>query len=197
MTPSDNASAESRRASRKPAADHSSSDNSALVRLRPFTEANTAWLDGWLGDVAAAVRYDAIDRAEPVTSLVRRLRDERSLRARIIEREGVDAGIILYRVHQPRRGCGMFEMIGVPDAHARRGSGTMGAVDAERELLQLGVRTAYAPAPEAHGIAVYFWIRLGYAPLQRSEWPCERPGVLWLRRELSASSGDSATKPSL
>ena len=73
----------------------------------------------------------------------------------------------------------------------------MAAAVAERELLELGVRTVYAPAAEVHGIAVYFWIRLGYAPLQRAEWPCELRGVLWLRRDITVSSGDSATTPSL
>ena len=47
-----------------------------------------------------------------------------------------------------------------------------------------GVRTLYAPAPAVHGIATYFWIRLGYRPLLREEWPCERVGVAWLVREL-------------
>jgi hypothetical protein len=35
---------------------------------------------------------------------------------------------------------------------------------------------------------MYFWIRLGYRPLLRTEWPCERAGVAWLRRELGADS---------
>ena len=64
----------------------------------------------------------------------------------------------------------------------------IGAATAEREMRDRGIRRVYVPAPEVHGIAVYFWIRLGYAPLQRREWPCERPGVLWLRRDVTRNT---------
>jgi hypothetical protein len=37
-----------------------------------------------------------------------------------------------------------------------------------------------------HGIDVYFWIRLGYHPLLRPEWPCEHAGVGWMLRQLDA-----------
>jgi hypothetical protein len=180
-----NASAEPLRSSADPAADDRVSHTRALVRLRAFSPVDAAWLDGWLGAVAAGVGYEAIDHVEPSSSLIQRLRDERWLCARIIEREGVDAGIVLYRAHEPRQGDGMFELVAAPAGEARWGSGMMGATVAEREMLELGVRTVYAPAPEVHGIAVYFWIRLGYAPLQRAEWPCERAGTLWLRRDLT------------
>ena len=195
MTPRRKARAKPRRSAREPGPDHPASDNDTLVRLRPFSDADASWLEGWLGAVASAGGYDPIDRAEAANSLLARLRDEPSLRARIIEREGVDAGIILYRVHAPHGGDAMFELVAVPDAHARRGSGMMAAAVAERELLELGVRTVYAPAAEVHGIAVYFWIRLGYAPLQRGDWPCERPGVLWLRRDIP--SPPATLRPSL
>jgi hypothetical protein len=36
-----------------------------------------------------------------------------------------------------------------------------------------------------HGIAMYFWIRLGYRPLMHSEWPCAREGIAWLARDLA------------
>jgi hypothetical protein len=54
----------------------------------------------------------------------------------------------------------------------------------EGELCATGASRVYAPAPEVHGIAMYFWIRLGYRPLMRGEWPCEHDGVAWLVREL-------------
>jgi hypothetical protein len=52
----------------------------------------------------------------------------------------------------------------------------------EKEMLGLGVQEVFAPAAELHGISMYFWVRLGYAPLLRPDWPCEREGVAWLRR---------------
>ena len=49
--------------------------------------------------------------------------------------------------------------------------------------------------------SVYFWIRLGYHPLLRPEWPCAREGVAWLTREIrhsdklsvSSDAGEPAT----
>ena len=157
---------------------------SADVTLRPVTADDLPWLDQWLGAVSASVRYDAIDLAQPAAPLVRRLREEPELRARIIERDGDDVGLVAYRLNAPTHGEAMFELIGLPREKARFGSGMMAAAAAEREMIADGVRVIYAPAPEVHGIAVYFWIRLGYRPLQRTEWPCERTGVLWMQRRL-------------
>jgi hypothetical protein len=58
------------------------------------------------------------------------------------------------------------------------------AVLAEEEMRAEGMRSAYAPATAANGISMYFWIRLGYAPLMREEWPCQRDGIAWLKRTL-------------
>jgi hypothetical protein len=44
----------------------------------------------------------------------------------------------------------------------------------ERHLRhKLGVERVYAPVPDGRGLAVYFWLRLGFRPLTRSEapWP--------------------------
>jgi hypothetical protein len=69
---------------------------------------------------------------------------------------------------------------------ARRGAGMRAAVLVERQIRAKGMRTAYAPATAAHGISVYFWLRLGYRPLLRAEWPCARDGVVWLMRKLDS-----------
>jgi hypothetical protein len=54
----------------------------------------------------------------------------------------------------------------------------------EVQLRKARIQRIYAPASAAHGIAVYFWIRLGYRPLLRADWPCNREGVAWLARDL-------------
>jgi hypothetical protein len=54
----------------------------------------------------------------------------------------------------------------------------------EDELRSARVDVVYVPAPAVHGIATYFWIRLGYQPILRPDWPCERSGVSWLLRDL-------------
>jgi GNAT superfamily N-acetyltransferase len=155
-----------------------------MLTLRPVVDADVAWLHGWLPPVAASVGYGAVDVAGPGASLIERMRVEPSLRARIIVRDGDDAGLVVYRVDAPRRGSAIIEIIATPPKHARRGSGTSAAAAVEGEVRAAGVRVVYVPAPAVHGIAPYFWIRLGYRPLLRAEWPCERAGVAWLAREL-------------
>ena len=47
---------------------------------------------------------------------------------------------------------------------------------AEDEMRAAASALAYAPAAAIHGISMYFWIRLGYAPQLRDQWPCDRDG---------------------
>jgi hypothetical protein len=153
-------------------------DRAVTVSLRPMVAADRAWLDTWLPAVAREVGYDAAE-------LAARAPRERWLRARVIERDGEDVGVVVYRMNAPRRGAALFELVATPPAHARRGAGMTAAALAEEEMRAGGVRTAYAPASEAHGINMYFWIRLGYAPILRDDWPCAREGFAWLRRTLT------------
>ena len=151
------------------------------VTLRPLAEHDVPWLDAWLPTLLRAVGCEAIDGA----SLLARTRRERSLHARIASAAAAgDVALVVYAAHRSRRGAATFELVAAPPASARRGHGQQAVAAAEAEFRALGVRTAYAPAPAAHGIALYFWLRLGYHPLLRPEWPRALPGVAWLRRDL-------------
>ena len=140
------------------------------VTLRAASPSDDAWLDTWLPVVAASVGYDV-------------RRGSKTNRG-IIVRDGDDVGLAIWREHTPSRGDAIIELIATPASQARLGSGMQAAELLEERLRAQGARTIYAPAPAAHGIATYFWIRLGYRPLLRAEWPCEREGVAWLMRTL-------------
>lgn len=154
-----------------------------MMVLRRATDADAPWLDTWLASTAASVGCDEIDGARPGRSLIARVR-ERGVQARIIERDDADAGLVVYRTGASNRGSAIIELVATPLAQARCGTGIGAAVLVEDELRASGAGVAYAPAPAVHGIAMYFWIRLGYRPLMRGQWPCERSGVAWLAREL-------------
>jgi hypothetical protein len=154
-----------------------------MISLRPVVDGDAAWLDTWLAPVAASVGYE-IDGETAGGSIIARTRRERGVQARIIERDGASVGMLVYRSAAPKRGSAIIELVAAPPAFARCGAGMGAAVLVEDELRAAGARVVYAPAPAVHGIAMYFWIRLGYRPLMRGEWPCERVGVAWLVREL-------------
>jgi hypothetical protein len=150
------------------------------VSLRDLRREDAGWLDTWLGACAASVGYERMDPARAAQTLFNVLSEE-DLRARVIT---VDApiGLVTYRNHATDA---VIEFVGVQPAHARRGYGHAGAALVEEEMRTAGVTRIFAAAPGIHGIDVYFWIRLGYRPLLRREWPCDRPGVAWLARDLA------------
>jgi hypothetical protein len=152
------------------------------VALRPLEDGDRAWLDGWLGAVTASVGYQALEEP-PGAWLGRRLARERRLRADVIERDGRAAGVVVYRARTPRRDAAIIELVATPPSEARRGTGMAAAALVEELLRAGGARVIYAPAPAVHGSDVYFWIRLGYRPLQRAAWPCALDGVAWMRRD--------------
>lgn len=148
------------------------------VSLRDLHVDDAAWLDTWLGACASSVGYDAIDARAASASLFARL-ERADLHAKVI-RTGDDIGIVTYRIAEPA----MIEFVGVQPTQARRGYGHAGAALVEEILRASGAGAIYAPASAIHGIAVYFWIRLGYRPLLQDEFPCKRDGVAWLKRDL-------------
>lgn len=161
------------------------------VRLRSPAADDTPWLDGWLAAVSGLGASDVVDVAQPGASIAGCLKEDRSLSAWVVERDAARAGIVLLRRDSPARGAATFELVAVEPRHSRRGVGQQAAALAE-EALSARTRLLYAPAPASHGISVYFWIRLGYRPLLRAEWPCERPGVAWLARDRGVTSEATA-----
>lgn len=146
------------------------------VDLRPLIAGDLPSLDAWLPSVAASVGYDAaritVDAPpeHPRTTIV--LRDDEVI------------GVTVHARLSKRPRSAVIEFVGITPAHARRGCGHRAATLLEESLRAAGVRRIYAPAPAAHGIDVYFWIRLGYRPLLRPDWPCALDGVAWLCRDL-------------
>lgn len=152
---------------------------SSVIGVRGLRDDDGAWLRGWLPAVAASVGYDVAwmrgDAGDGDARVVR-----------VIVRDDVAVGVVVYRVDAPRELCAIVEFVGTPAAEARRGAGMRAAALVEDELRVRRVRTVFAPVASMHGISMYFWIRLGYRPLLRGEWPCAVEGVAWLRRDLDA-----------
>ncbi|HEY7567425.1 MAG TPA: GNAT family N-acetyltransferase [Gemmatimonadaceae bacterium] len=152
------------------------------IALRPARRADNAWLETWLPAVAKSVDYDD----ESTQRSQKRLIIERSAsRTPGTAALGCDpVGVIIYRTDEPKAHHAIIELVATPPQCARRGAGMAAASLLEEQLRRRGMRRIYAPAAASHGIAMYFWIRLGYRPLLRHEWPCVREGVAWLSRDI-------------
>jgi len=67
----------------------------------------------------------------------------------------------------------------------RLGTGHRSALALETRL-PASIRRVYVSIPARLGLALYFWLRLGYRPLTQRDWPAapdDAPGV-WMVREL-------------
>jgi len=81
--------------------------------------------------------------------------------------------------------------ISIEPSRRFRGLGGEAGLALERHLRRrLGVERVLAPVPDGRGLAVYFWLRLGYRPLTASEapWPLvglgpEAGSGIWMARE--------------
>jgi len=88
-------------------------------------------------------------------------------------------------------GAASVPFIAIDPRRRFRGLGGEAALAIERDLRRkLAVDRVYAPVPDGRGLAVYFWLRLGYRPLTRgaAPWPLaglasESPPGIWLVRE--------------
>ena len=86
--------------------------------------------------------------------------------------------------------CAVWTWLAV-DAHWRAfGFGGAAVPLFERAARELGASRAAAPLPRDNGVALYFWLRLGYAPsrapglLAGEVPPGVSPDAVWMVREL-------------
>lgn len=90
-----------------------------------------------------------------------------------------------------RERSAVFEFIGVDPAARYRGLGGEAALALEREARKRWrTEAVYAPVPEGRGLAVYFWLRLGYHALIGDQGPGPVVGLggehlpgIWMARE--------------
>jgi hypothetical protein len=81
--------------------------------------------------------------------------------------------------------------LGIDPSRRFRGLGGEAGLAIERHLHQrLAATRFYAPIPDGRGLAVYFWLRLGYRPLLATESPgalvgltANAPAGIWMLRD--------------
>jgi ribosomal protein S18 acetylase RimI-like enzyme len=77
---------------------------------------------------------------------------------------------IAYQTGTPSAGAATIDLVAVAHQQRRLGLGGRAALALERRLAREADRI-YVRVPSRIGIALYFWLRLGYRPLLQHDWP--------------------------
>jgi hypothetical protein len=86
--------------------------------------------------------------------------------------EGEAMGLALVRLDSPSSGDATIVFLGMQPERRYRGLGGEAGLAVERLVRErTGVGRVYAGVPEGRGLAVYFWLRLGFRPLSIGEAP--------------------------
>ena len=111
----------------------------------------------------------------------------------ISDAAGIPVGMAAVFCDWPAPRDATIAFLTVDPARRFRGLGGEAGIELERHLRGQGYERVYAPVPEGRGLAVYFWLRLGFRPLSRAESPKaplgltghSKPGI-WMVRDGNA-----------
>jgi GNAT superfamily N-acetyltransferase len=107
----------------------------------------------------------------------------------ISDLEGTPIGLALVRLDAPSPGDATIVFLAMQPERRYRGLGGEAGLAVEQLVRErTGARRVYAGVPEGRGLAVYFWLRLGFRPLSIAEADAplgltveSKPGIWMLR----------------
>jgi GNAT superfamily N-acetyltransferase len=145
------------------------------VTLRPLRKGDVASIFAWLPDAARAAGCDRL--TEPAA-----LMDATKV---LVAVESEPSGVVQFETGAPHADAALVRALIVAPDRRRLGIGGRAAVALERRLARTAKRV-FVPVPSDFGLALYFWLRLGYRPLTQAEWPAApgRSPSTWMVREL-------------
>ncbi len=149
------------------------------MELRPVGKGDLASLAEWLRGTAAELgcaRWASEDEIAEV-------RDRNRL---LIAEKGVPEGFVDYQVGTPQRDAARIRLLAVRSDRRRLGIGSRAVLAVEERLRRTAAR-CFVLVPAKLGLAFYFWLRLGYRPLNQREWPTspEEREAVWMVRPLA------------
>lgn len=99
--------------------------------------------------------------------------------------EATGEAFLEYEAGAPARGDAVVRFLAVEPGCRRLGIGYRTALALEERLARKA-KQCYVAIPARLGLALYFWLRLGYRPLTRAEWPAvpEDAPAAWMVRGL-------------
>jgi GNAT superfamily N-acetyltransferase len=150
------------------------------VRLSPLTDAavgDMPWLEAALSPEWGLEDFEAAR--------------EESCGLLVSDEDGTAMGLALVRFDAPSAGNAVISFLAMQPERRYRGLGGEAGLAVERLLRErLGARCVYVGVPEGRGLAVYFWLRLGFRPLSIAQAPKASLGLtvhsmpgIWMVRD--------------
>ncbi len=146
------------------------------MRLRSVRLADIERLSSWLPNVAAEAN------CEPWAS-PQALANAKGSSGVLTNDTGT--AFVAYQLGSPEADAARVDLLAVAPGERRLGIGGRTALALERRLRDRAKRV-YTLVPSSIGLALYFWLRLGYRPLMKQMWPepPARSPALWMVRDL-------------
>ncbi len=148
-----------------------------LARLRPLRAVGVDRLVAWLPDAANAAGCDHWTNADELRTAI----DNPTILT-----VGSDYNcFVAYELGSPHAGAALIRLLAVAPDSRRTGLGGRVALALEKHLAtSTRTRQIYVAVPSRIGIALYFWLRLGYRPLIRSDAPpLPSSSTAWMVRD--------------
>jgi GNAT superfamily N-acetyltransferase len=137
--------------------------------LRAATPLDVAALSDWLSPAALSPDWQIEDLAAVLPQAHSIL---------IGDTAGESLGLIVLLTDRPEPGDVSIPLVAVAPPRRFSGLGGEAVLAVERELRKRwGVKRCFAPVPDNRGLAVYFWLRLGYRPLTPAQAPWPLAGL--------------------
>jgi GNAT superfamily N-acetyltransferase len=108
----------------------------------------------------------------------------------ISDSESVAIGLAIVRLNAPLASAATVPFLAIEPSRRFRGLGGEAALALDRHIRAHGIDKVFAPVPDGRGLAVYFWLRLGYRPLSAAQAPLPVQGLtseavagIWMLRD--------------
>ena len=146
------------------------------TQLRPVRASDIELLSAWLPLAAREAGCEHWASTEALRETVPRPN------TLVGGRPGIES-FVAYELAAPRRDAAQIVFLAVTPDRRRLGIGQRAVFTLERRLARSAAR-CFVLVPARLGLALYFWLRLGYRPLTQAGSPTQQEAGLWLVRQL-------------
>jgi ribosomal protein S18 acetylase RimI-like enzyme len=145
--------------------------------LRSLRASDVASITAWLPAIASAIGCERWSSEDALSDAIER-------KQVLLYHDDAGEAFVAYALDAPKRGAARIELLAVAPDNRRLGIAGRAALALERRLTPAAKRI-YVAVPSTIGLALYFWLRLGYRPLTQRDWPELLEGAsTWMVREL-------------